>query len=81
MMFFTFALLSIALILLMTKKKSISILFMLLCLIFAIKEFLWEIHSPDYGYRMPWIQTELLDNSLKLSSMHNVSTQNSGQQL
>ncbi|RAK32176.1 hypothetical protein C7374_102174 [Falsochrobactrum ovis] len=81
MMFFTFALLSIALLLLLTEKKTASILCIIFCLMFAIKEFLWEIHSPDYGYRMPWIQTELLDNSLKLSSMNNVSTQNSGQQL
>lgn len=21
--------------------------------------FLWEIHSPDYGFRMPWIDTRL----------------------
>jgi len=21
--------------------------------------FLWEIYSPDYGFRMPWLQVEL----------------------
>ena len=21
--------------------------------------FMWEIYSPDYGFRMPWLQVEL----------------------
>lgn len=25
----------------------------------AVGLFLWEIYSPEYGFRMPWIQTEL----------------------
>jgi hypothetical protein len=25
----------------------------------AVGLFLYEIYSPDYGFRMPWIQTEL----------------------
>lgn len=26
------------------------------CLLLSIGEFLWEIHSPEYGFRMPWLQ-------------------------
>lgn len=25
----------------------------------AVHLFLWEIHSPEYGFRMPWIDTRL----------------------
>jgi hypothetical protein len=28
-------------------------------LILAIGLFLFEVYSPEYGFRMPWIQTEL----------------------
>lgn len=27
--------------------------------ILAVHLFLWEIWSPDYGFRMPWIDTRL----------------------
>ncbi len=33
-----------------------ALFFAFLCLAIGIKEFLWEIHSPEYGYSMPWIQ-------------------------
>lgn len=29
----------------------------LACLALALWLFQWEIYSPDYGFRMPWIQT------------------------
>lgn len=29
------------------------------CFGLSIWLFLFEIYSPDYGFRMPWIQTEL----------------------
>jgi hypothetical protein len=29
------------------------------CLILSIGLFLFEVYSPEYGFRMPWIQTEL----------------------
>ncbi|ENQ02537.1 hypothetical protein C031_02796 [Brucella abortus F6/05-2] len=35
---------------------SIALVCMFLCLALATKEFLWEIHSADYGYSMPWVQ-------------------------
>lgn len=27
----------------------------LACFLLSIGEFLWEIHSPEHGFRMPWI--------------------------
>jgi hypothetical protein len=30
-----------------------------ICLLSSIGLFLFEVYSPDYGFRMPWIQTEL----------------------
>ena len=36
--------------------RTLSLAFVTLCLLVAIKEFLWEIHSRDYGYSMPWLQ-------------------------
>jgi hypothetical protein len=29
------------------------------CLILSIYLFLFEVYSSEYGFRMPWIQTEL----------------------
>ncbi|GAB1582666.1 MULTISPECIES: hypothetical protein [Phyllobacteriaceae] len=61
MMAAVFALLSLALVLGWFGRRSIALLCILLCLAVAVKEFLWEIHSSEYGYRMPWIQTRLID--------------------
>ena len=35
----------------------------LACLALAVGLFLFEIYSPDYGFRLPWIQT-LLDGGV-----------------
>ncbi|WP_273795225.1 hypothetical protein [Brucella intermedia] len=61
-MFFIFALLIFALLFAWFKCQRLALICAGLCLVLAVKEFLWEIHSPDYGYRMPWIQTHLLDH-------------------
>jgi hypothetical protein len=31
------------------------------CLLLSIGEFLWEVYSPEYGFRMPWIQVHATD--------------------
>lgn len=36
--------------------RALSIGFVFLCLVLVTKEFLWEIHSAEYGYSMPWLQ-------------------------
>jgi hypothetical protein len=35
----------------------LAVLSLLACLGLATGLFLFEIYSPDYGFRMPWIQT------------------------
>jgi hypothetical protein len=57
MMAVIFAILSAALVTGWFGKRSFAILFVTLALVPAIHLFLWEIHSPVYGFRMPWIRT------------------------
>jgi hypothetical protein len=35
----------------------LAICSLLVCLALSIGLFLFEIYSPDYGFRMPWLQT------------------------
>jgi hypothetical protein len=39
------------------RRGAIALFAVSLGLAFAL--FLYEIYSPEYGFRMPWIQTEL----------------------
>jgi hypothetical protein len=41
-------------------RLAISCLFVSLAL--CIWLLLWEIYSPDYGFRMPWLQVEAIPN-------------------
>ncbi|MET0221940.1 MAG: hypothetical protein ABW213_14895 [Tardiphaga sp.] len=41
-------------------RDRLVIVAILSCLLLSIGEFLWEIYSPDYGFRMPWIQVRLM---------------------
>ena len=38
-------------------RRSLAILLVALALLLAVHLFLWEIYSPQYGFRMPWIRT------------------------
>ena len=38
--------------------RSLAVALFVLCLALSIGLFLFEIYSPEYGFRMPWIQTE-----------------------
>jgi hypothetical protein len=38
-------------------RRLLAILLVAIALVLSIHLFLWEIHSPEYGFRMPWIQT------------------------
>ena len=38
--------------------RKIAVCCLLLSLALALWLFLWEIYSPDYGFRMPWLQVE-----------------------
>ncbi len=57
MMAVIFAAISVALVTGWFGRRSLAILLVAAALVLAVHLFLWEIHSPDYGFRMPWIQT------------------------
>lgn len=40
--------------------RTLSAIALVICLAVYLWEFLYEIYSPEYGFRMPWIQTELV---------------------
>ena len=57
MMAAIFATLSAALLVGWFGRRSIAIILVGIALVLAVHLFLWEIYSPEYGFRMPWIQT------------------------
>lgn len=59
MMVAVFATMFIALALAFLGRKLLAILSMAACLVLAIGLFLYEVYSPDYGFRMPWIKTQI----------------------
>jgi hypothetical protein len=40
-------------------RQALALAFLLLCLVLAVWLFLWEVWSPEYGFRMPWIDVRL----------------------
>ena len=59
MMLIVFATMSTALLAGQYGPRWFAILSMLLCLALSIGLFLFEIYSPEYGFRMPWLQVQL----------------------
>ncbi|MGE3150189.1 MAG: hypothetical protein AB7K04_14080 [Pseudorhodoplanes sp.] len=59
MMAAVFATLSLALVLGWFGRRGLAVTCLFASFILAIGLFLFEIYSPDYGFRMPWIQTQL----------------------
>ncbi|MCU1729363.1 hypothetical protein NTD86_20525 [Pseudomonas sp. 7P_10.2_Bac1] len=68
MMFVVFGVLALALVVGWFGNRKFSLLLLLVFFILAVKVFLWEIYSPDYGYRMPWIQVNNAFNEYPTSS-------------
>jgi len=64
MMTVIFATLMLAFLFGYSGPRWLSISFMLACLGLSIGLFLFEIYSPEYGFRMPWIQVQLLNGGL-----------------
>lgn len=64
MMFFVFGFLAFSLIVGWFGRRSYSLILLFIFFILAVHLFLWEIHSPDYGYKMPWIQVQLAPTEL-----------------
>ena len=57
MMAIVFAILVAALVAGWFALRKVAIILVALTLALAVHLFLWEIYSPKYGFRMPWIQT------------------------
>jgi hypothetical protein len=56
MMLAVFATLSLALLAAYFGPRWLAIVFLLVCLALSVGLFLFEIYSPEYGFRMPWLQ-------------------------
>ncbi len=56
MMAAVFATLLLAFILDLAGRSRLAVSCILLSLALCIGLFLWEVYSPDYGFRMPWLQ-------------------------
>lgn len=59
MMAAVFATLFLALVLGWLGRRTLAITSLAACLILSVWLFLFEIYSPEYGFRMPWIKTDL----------------------
>ena len=57
MMAVVFGLISGALVTGWFGRRPLAIALVVVALVLAVHLFLWEIYSPEYGFRMPWIQT------------------------
>ncbi len=40
-------------------RRDLAIVCLAACFVLAAGLFLFEIYSPEYGFRMPWIKTDL----------------------
>ncbi len=56
MMAALFAVLLIAFLLNLVGRGGLAVACLLFSLALCVGLFLWEIYSPDYGFRMPWLQ-------------------------
>jgi hypothetical protein len=59
MMLAIFATMSLALLSGYCGPRWFAVLSILACLAMSIGLFLFEIYSPEYGFRMPWLQVQL----------------------
>lgn len=46
-------------------RDRLAVFFFAACLVLAAGLFLFEIYSPEYGFRMPWIQTDFESTQLR----------------
>jgi hypothetical protein len=53
----TFAFLTASLVTGWFGSRKAAVALLTVTLLLAAHLFLWEIYSPEYGFRMPWIQT------------------------
>lgn len=55
-----FATLFLTLVLGWFGRHGLAAVALVICLALYVWEFLYEVYSPEYGFSMPWIQTELM---------------------
>ena len=68
MMVAVFAAMTLALVLDRSNRQLEAITSVIAALVLLVALFLFEIYSPDYGFRMPWIQTELASPALEANT-------------
>jgi hypothetical protein len=56
MMATVYATLLLAFILDLSGLRRAAVSCLILSLALCVGLFLWEVYSPDYGFRMPWLQ-------------------------
>jgi hypothetical protein len=56
MMAAVYATLSLAFILDFAGFRRVAVSSLFLSFALCVGLFLWEVYSPDYGFRMPWLQ-------------------------
>jgi hypothetical protein len=59
MMLATFAFLTVAFLLEFLGRRRLAAICLAASLGLTLCLFAWEIYSPDYGFRMPWLQVQL----------------------
>jgi hypothetical protein len=59
MMLAIFAFLTVAFLLEFLGRRRLAAICLAASLGLTLCLFAWEIYSPDYGFRMPWLQVEL----------------------
>jgi hypothetical protein len=62
MMALIFAALLLALLVGWAGSARLATVAILSCLLLSFGLFLWEVYSPEYGFRMPWLQVDRIDN-------------------
>lgn len=67
MMVAVFAAMLLALVLGWSGQRRAAVACFFICFALSAGLFLYEIYSPEYGFRMPWIQTQLDDGEPLLS--------------
>jgi hypothetical protein len=55
MMVVIFGTMLLALLLAEARRPRLANLAVLACIALSLHLFLWEVHSPDYGYAIPWL--------------------------
>ncbi|MGJ3448464.1 hypothetical protein [Enterobacter sp. PTB] len=59
-MLIVFTVMALSLLFAYFGRKMVATLLIIICLALSVKQFLWDIYSPEDGFRMPWIQVKVI---------------------